>query len=156
TKKSGIIVAAQNFQGNPHDNKTLIPLLLQYHRIQGKLPKVGIVDRGFRGPKEVFTMKVLSPDKPKKSKTPYQKRKARQQFRRRAAIEPIIGHLKNRFRLSRNWLKGAKGDRMNLILAAAAFNFKKWMNKAIQPLFELFFALIFESGSRQRQLERYS
>ena len=49
------------------------------------------------------------------------------QCRRRAAIEPIIGHLKSDFRLSRNFLKGIKGDEINLLMAAAAWNLKKWL-----------------------------
>ena len=51
----------------------------------------------------------------------------RQKFRRRAAIEPIIGHLKSDHRMARNFLKGFKGDEVNLLLAASAFNLKKWM-----------------------------
>lgn len=43
---------------------------------------------------------------------------------RRAAIEPIIGHLKSDFRLSRNLLKGEIGDHINLLMAATAWNFK--------------------------------
>lgn len=45
-----------------------------------------------------------------------------------AAIESIIGHLKFDHRMSRNFLKGVGGDVMNLLLAAAAFNFKRAMN----------------------------
>jgi len=51
----------------------------------------------------------------------------RKRFQRRAAIEPVIGHLKSDHRFNRNLLKGFSGDQMNLLMAAAAFNFKKWM-----------------------------
>ncbi len=51
----------------------------------------------------------------------------RQKFRRRAAIEPVIGHLKSDHRMARNFLKGFKGDEVNLLLACSAFNLKKWM-----------------------------
>lgn len=129
TKNNGIIVAAQSFQGNPHDNNTLIPTLLQYHRIMNRLPQAAIVDRGFRGLTKIFGVQIIKPDKPKANKSPYQKQKARKRFRRRAAIEPCIGHLKSRFKLNRNWLKGAQGDQFNLSMAAAAYNFKKWMNR---------------------------
>jgi len=47
--------------------------------------------------------------------------------RRRAAIEPIIGHLTHDYRLSRNWLKGSEGDAINLYMAACAWNLRKWM-----------------------------
>jgi len=46
-------------------------------------------------------------------------------MKRRAAVEPSIGHLKNEHRLERNRLKGVAGDAINAILAAAAMNFQK-------------------------------
>jgi hypothetical protein len=59
------------------------------------------------------------PGKGLKKDTRYQKDKKRKQCRRRAAIEPIIGHLKSDYRMTRNYLKGAVGDRINLLMAAA-------------------------------------
>ena len=47
---------------------------------------------------------------------------------KRAAIEPIIGHLKQDYRMGRNFLKGIIGDQVNVILAAAAMNFKRVIN----------------------------
>ena len=46
-------------------------------------------------------------------------------MKRRAAVEPSIGHLKSEHRLERNRLKGAAGNAINAILAAAAMNFQK-------------------------------
>ncbi len=46
-------------------------------------------------------------------------------MKRRAAVEPSIGHLKNEHRLERNRLKGADGDALNAILSAAGMNFHK-------------------------------
>ena len=46
-------------------------------------------------------------------------------MKRRAAIEPTIGHLKSDHRLNRNYLKGEVGDKANVILAAAAYNLAK-------------------------------
>ncbi|MBK7883694.1 MAG: transposase [Chitinophagaceae bacterium] len=53
----------------------------------------------------------------------------RKRHKRRAAIEPVIGHLKHDYRMSRNYLKGTVGDAINVILAAATMNFKRMMNK---------------------------
>ncbi|MBK7883936.1 MAG: transposase [Chitinophagaceae bacterium] len=53
----------------------------------------------------------------------------RKRHKRRAAIEPVLGHLKHDYRMSRNYLKGTVGDAINVILAAAAMNFKRMMNK---------------------------
>ena len=72
--------------------------------------------------------------KPKKNATPHEKTKARKRFRRRAGIEPIIGHLKQDFRLYRNCLKGTNGDMANVILSATAYNLKKWMNQESKKL----------------------
>jgi len=47
----------------------------------------------------------------------------RREMRRRAAVEPVIGHLKDDHRMRRNYLKGRDGDRINAVLAAAGFNF---------------------------------
>ena len=44
--------------------------------------------------------------------------------RSRAAIEPVISHLKHDCRMLRNFLKGVIGDKINAILAGAAFNFR--------------------------------
>jgi IS5 family transposase len=43
----------------------------------------------------------------------------KRELRRRAAVEPVIGHLKEEHRMGRNFLKGREGDRINAILAAA-------------------------------------
>jgi IS5 family transposase len=65
-----------------------------------------------------------------KGKTVAEKTRLRKSFRRRAAIEPDIGHLKSDYGLGRNYLKGELGDEINAMLAASAFNFKSWMRKA--------------------------
>lgn len=66
----------------------------------------------------------------------------REKFRRRAAIEPVIGHLKSDHRMARNYLKGFIGDEINLLLAASAFNLKKWMRIHFFALFLKYFTLI--------------
>ncbi len=128
TKTAGIIVAVENFTGNPYDGDTLQATLELYQKLHHCDPKLVIADRGYRGRKQIGNIQVLTPTKPRPSDTPYQKRKLRQVFRRRTAIEPRIGHLKSRFRLHRNWLKSVHGDRINLFLSAAAWNIKKWIN----------------------------
>jgi transposase, IS5 family len=80
----------------------------------------------------------MIPKPPKKRATNYEKQKARKRFRRRAGIEPVIGHLKSDYRLGRNFLKGKVGDSINLMMAAAAFNFKKLL-KQLSYFFRLFF-----------------
>jgi hypothetical protein len=45
-------------------------------------------------------------------------------MKRRAAVEPVIGHVKAEHRMGRNYLKGRDGDRINAVLAAAGYNFR--------------------------------
>ena len=89
--------------------------------------EMAIVDRGYRGVKKQVKISVLLPSTPLKRDTPERRQEKRKLCQRRAAIEPIIGHLKADYRLSRNWLKGSQGDSINLLMAACAWNLKKWM-----------------------------
>ena len=129
TKNSGIIVGAVHIPQNKYDAHTLPETLQQTYELVGQKPKFAICDRGYRGKSMIDETQILNPKPPGKRSTAYQKRKARQRFRRRAGIEPIIGHLKADFRLMRNFLKGSLGDSINLMLAAAAFNFRKLLRE---------------------------
>ena len=70
---------------------------------------------------------ILIPDSPKPSESRYQRRKKHKLFCKRAGIEPTIGHLKADHRLGRNFYKGVVGDAVNILMAAAAYNFKRAM-----------------------------
>jgi IS5 family transposase len=129
TKKTGVIIGALNLVKNIHDSKTLKPAIKQQQRLTGIVLKNNFVDRGYRGVKKILRTKIIIPDKAPRSRTPYQKQKLRNGFKRRAAIEPRIGHLKQDHRLSRNYYSGIKGDNINVLLAAAAMNFKRMINK---------------------------
>lgn len=49
----------------------------------------------------------------------------KREMRRRAAIEPLIGHAKSDHRMGRNYLAGQAGDAINAILAAVGYNFRR-------------------------------
>ena len=123
TQKTGVIVGALSFNENIHDSKTLPAAIEQYERLNDKKPKAIYADRGYRGPQKVSEVEIHVP-KPNKNIT---KQKV-QSHRRRAAIEPVIGHLKYDYGLLRNNLKGAMGDAINLLLSASAMNFKRVIN----------------------------
>jgi len=146
TKNSGIIVGAVSHPQNQHDSKTLIDIISQSSELRDQCPEVAICDRGYRGRSKVGATKILIPKPPGKKATPYQRQKAKKRFRKRAGIEPIIGHLKSDYRLARNFLKGSVGDSINLILAAAAFNFKKWMYQ-VEGIFWAIFAITITQNS---------
>lgn len=125
---SGVIVGALGFR-NEYDGHTLEAALEQVNRLTGKVPKVAKVDRGYRGKKQVGNTEILIPSTPKKSDSYYKRKKLSNAHKKKAAIEPVIGHLKSDHRLNRNFYKGIVGDNINIMLAAAAFNFKRMMNK---------------------------
>ena len=54
-------------------------------------------------------------------------KKKHELFRKRAGIEPVIGHCKSDHRLGRNFYRGLFGDSINVMLAAAAYNLKRAM-----------------------------
>ena len=152
TKNSGVIVGALGFTKNIYDGHTLEKALKQVEQLRGNRPEVGICDRGYRGSSRIGNTQILIPKPPGKRATPYEKQKARKRFRRRAGIEPIIGHLKSDFRLGRNFLKGMMGDSINLMMAATAFNFKKLVRQLQYFLISFFEALYRSLIETQTQL----
>lgn len=141
TQRTGIIVGAMAFKTNVYDGHTLEEVLQQAETLTGKFPRTATVDRGYQGKQQVGGTQVHIPKPPLKRDTAYQKRKKRKHHRRRAAIEPIIGHLKADHRAARNFLKGQIGDSINFIMAAAGFNFKKLMVKPQQTKGWLYFKI---------------
>ncbi len=123
TQRTGVIVGALNFDENLHDSKTLDSALEQHQRLTGIEAQHVYVDRGYPGPKQIRNTQIHLP-KPDKMITKSRKAK----HKRRAAIEPVIGHLKHNYRMVRNFLKGSYGDAVNVMLAASAMNFKRMMN----------------------------
>ncbi len=126
-QKSNLIVGVVSHELNLHDIHTLPEVLKHIEESRGKAVKTAVCDRGYRGKKEVNGTRIMLPAKGLKRDNRYQRDKKRKQCKRRAAIEPIIGHLKSDFRLSRNFLKGVTGDEINLLMAATAWNLKKWL-----------------------------
>lgn len=126
--KSGVIVGAKGFR-NEFDGHTLEPAIEQVAEMTGKRPKRAVVDRGYKGAEVIGETIVVLPKPPKKNQSRYQTQQLRNLHRSRAAVEPVIGHLKQDHRLSRNFYKGIFGDNINIMLAAAAYNFKRLMNK---------------------------
>ena len=129
TMQSGVIIGALNIPKNDYDGHTLQPAIEQQQRLTGTILEQAFADRGYRGIKEVkgTTISIPRPFN-NRTQTQYQQKKMKEGFRRRAAIEPRIGHLKQDHRLNRNFYKGIKGDDINVMLASAAWNFKRVMN----------------------------
>ena len=135
TLKTLVITSIKSFIGNPHDSKTIEPLLDQMQSNFNHTPKEIIYDRGGKGQKQIGETKISTPDyRPLKRDSNYQKRVKRRKFRRRAAIEPVIGHLKTDFRMGQNYLSGEDSPQINALFAATGWNLKKMMNKLKEQL----------------------
>ena len=147
-----VITAIDAFSGNPHDSNTIEPLLEQGERLHDYLPKEVVYDRGGRGKPLIKGVKISTPSKPLKKDSAYQKRKKREKFRKRAAIEPIIGHLKSDFRMAQNYLHGEKSPKINAMLAATGWNLKKFMEKLAKELFWPLFKCLHQARHQQKQI----
>ena len=123
---SGLILGACSFR-NEYDGHTIEKTLEQTQRMTGRKVDNLAGDRGYRGIKQIGKTKILIPDTPKAKDSYYQKRKKHKLFCKRAGIESTIEYLKEGRRLSRNFYKGVKGEAINVLLAAAAYNFKRAM-----------------------------
>ena len=129
---NGIIIGAMSFR-NEYDGHTIDRAKEQAHRLYGRTIRILAGDRGYRGQKMSGDTKVMIPDVPKASDSAYMKARKHELFRKRAGIEPVIGHCKSDHRLGRNFYKGLFGDSINVMLAAAAFNFKREMRALFLP-----------------------
>ena len=122
TSKGGWILGAQSHNGNPYDGHTLDEQLEQVRGFVGKdKVKEAHVDMGYRGHNHRGE-ETVHVDKRRRGSTP---KTLWKHMKRRAAVEPTIGHCKNEHRMERNQLKGEQGDTINAILSAAGMNFQK-------------------------------
>lgn len=142
THKKGLIVGAKCFPGNPYDGHTLAEQIEQTNILlidQGVTASTAYVDLGYRGVEEsVTSVEVIHRGKIK-SLTKQQ----RQGLKRRQAIEPTIGHVKQDHGMGRCWLKGEIGDAIHTVLCAVGYNMR-WLMRAIVRLgSKSFLAFIF-------------
>lgn len=118
THKEGLALDVRAIHGNPYDGHTLKLVLEQAESNSNRKICFGYVDKGYRGhgieDKEIF----ISGQRRGVS------RWIKSQIRRRQAIEPHIGHMKNDGKLGRNYLKGRKGDYNNAVLCGIGHNLR--------------------------------
>jgi transposase, IS5 family len=133
TSKDNWIVGIQALHGNPYDGHTLKNALAQAEQLSGWRPEHAYCDKGYRGePTVIDKTAVHLANKRKKCMKP----KEWSWFKRRSAIEPIIGHTKADHRMDRNYLKGEDGDKINAILAGCGFNLRKLLRAILLRLFK--------------------
>ena len=120
--RGNFVLGVKSFHGNPYDGHTLDQTVSELRKLSPETSKI-FVDLGYTGHNfkekgKVFTAKTkkaLSIDDKKMQK-------------RRSAVEPIIGHLKNFGRMGRNYLKGIIGDIVNPLISAVGLNLRKITN----------------------------
>ncbi|MDR3410701.1 MAG: IS5 family transposase [Formivibrio sp.] len=144
THKEGLVVGMRSMPGNSHDGHTLREALEQVEILTGHRPKEAFVDLGYRGHSAPDDIKVYH-SRLKKGITP----RLRRDIRRRSAIEPIIGHMKNDGLLRRNWLKGALGDYLHAVLCGCGQNLRLILKKL--RFFYALIALAWVARWRERQ-----
>jgi IS5 family transposase len=130
THKGNWITSIAALHGNPFDGHTLNQTVSRSENISGVEVKEVYVDRGYRGHDYVGAARVYK----QTGKLKRLSRAVTRKLKRRSAIEPTIGHLKTDNRMSRNFLKGPEGDRVNAILSAAGYNMRKLIAASLYAL----------------------
>ena len=127
TSKAGWIVGIDAEHGNPYDGATLRAAISQVEKLTGVKPEEAFADKGYRGsehhPEGVAV--YLSGRKNLSGRLT-------KLLRRRAAIEPVIGHMKQDHGMERNHLLGTAGDRINAMLSGCAWNLKKLWREFVE------------------------
>ena len=118
TNRSNLVVGAQSLPGRPYDGHTLSGALDQVTRLTGVRPERCYVDLGYRG-HDVTDVEVFKA-RQKRGVT----KSIRRELKRRNAIEPIIGHMKNDGLMHRNHLQGTQGDAINVTLCGGGQNLR--------------------------------
>jgi transposase, IS5 family len=141
TKPKGgqFVLHAKALHGNPFDGHTLAPVVAELEALTGIETRRIHVDKGYRGHNHAQKFRVWISGQVRRVTAPI-----RREMRRRAAVEPVIGHMKAEHRLSRNYLKGRDGDRINAVLAAAGYNFGlllRWLERLLRALMQTLLAI---------------
>ncbi len=123
------VLHAKALPGNPYDGHTLREAIEETEALTGREIERIYVDKGYRGHDAPKPLRVFRSG---------QKRGVfgaiKRQLKRRSAIEPVIGHMKNDGHLGRNYLKGRAGDAANAVLSAIGYNFRlilAWLRKLL-------------------------
>jgi IS5 family transposase len=132
-KGGQFVLHAKALHGNPYDGSTLKPVIQDLERLTGVETRRIHVDKGYRGHKHPHKFRVWISGQVRRVTAAI-----RREMRRRAAVEPVIGHVKAEHRMDRNYLKGRDGDRINAVLAAAGYNFSlllRWLAALLCAIF---------------------
>ena len=121
SSKGGWVLAARALEGNPYDGHTLQGTIDRVVSTSGVEPEHVYCDMGYRGHDYQGECQIHV-GRRRRGSIP---KALWRWMKRRAAIEPSIGHLKKERRMERCRLKGSEGDKLNAVLSAAGMNFSK-------------------------------
>ena len=131
-KGGQFVLHAKALHGNPFDGRTLGPMVADLEQLTGVETRRIHVDKGYRGHTHPHKFRVWISGQVRRVTAAI-----RREMKRRAAVEPVIGHIKAEHRMDRNHLKGRDGDRINAVLAAAGYNFGlllRWLAALLRAL----------------------
>ena len=131
-KGGQFVLHAKALHGNPFDGHTLGPVVADMERLTGVEAQRIHVDKGYRGHNHPNKFRVWISGQVRRTTAAL-----RREMKRRAAVEPVIGHVKAEHRMDRNYFKGRDGDRINAVLAAAGYNFSlllRWLAALLRAL----------------------
>ncbi len=131
------VLHAKALHGNPFDGHTLGPVIADLEKLTGVETRRIHVDKGYRGHNHTEKFRVWITGQVRRVTRPI-----RREMKRRAAVEPVIGHTKAEHRMGRNYLKGRDGDRSNAVLAGAGYNFSlllRWLARLLRALIRALF-----------------
>ena len=134
-KGGQFVLHARALHFNPFDGHTLAAAADDIQAMTGVEVRRLHVDKGYRGHDHPKKARVWITGRVRGAT-----RSLRREMKRRAVIEPVIGHLKAEHRLDRNRLKGRDGDRANVLLAAAGYNFHlllRWLEALLRALIRM-------------------
>ena len=118
THQKGLCLSAEALHGNPYDGHTLKGALKNAKEISETAINQVFVDRGYKGHKIEDVTVYTSGQRKGITES------IRKALKRRQAIEPLIGHMKSEGKLSKNYLKGVIGDRLNAMLVGIGYNLR--------------------------------
>jgi transposase, IS5 family len=135
-KGGQFVLHAKALHGNPFDGHTLGPVVADMEKLTGVEARRIHVDKGYRGHTYPHQFRVWISGQVRRVTA-----SIRREMKRRAAVEPVIGHVKAEHRMDRNYLKGRVGDRINAVLAAAGYNFGlllRWLAELLRAIIRVF------------------
>ena len=146
TNRSSFVVGGLALPDNPYDGHTLKRALDQVRSLCGQRIEEVYVDRGYRGHQETDSAVYIS----------VQRRgvtdRIRRCMKRRQAIEPVIGHLKQDGWLGCNHLKGGEGDSVNVLLSCAGHNLRLILKRLRGRCARIFCRPVYERTIRLKRV----